>query len=244
MTHETYIRAVPGSRDAVVLIHGIAGTPRHFDFLIPLIPESWNIYNLLLPGHGSDVHAFGKSSMEQWKQYVSDALDTICAQSDRVIVVGHSMGTLFAIDNAISRPQIQKLFLLAVPLCPFVRPKTMAASVALATGGKGNKTANAMKNASSVTLTTRFWEYGTWTPRLLELLRECDRIKKLLPHLSCPTVAFQSRYDELVAYRSKEYLAQNPYITCITLYGSGHFVYYPHDKEQIMAHFEAIFRDT
>ena len=50
MPHREYIRLVPGADTAVLFLHGIAGTPRHFDARLPLVhlvPENWSVYTVL-----------------------------------------------------------------------------------------------------------------------------------------------------------------------------------------------------
>lgn len=119
MEHCEYIRYIPGSRDAVLMIHGICGTPRHFDGLIPVIPEGISVYNILLPGHGQDVQAFSDSSMEKWRGYAEKKLELLLQRHQRIFIAAHSMGTLFAIRAAVFHPdRIPGLFLLAVPTRP------------------------------------------------------------------------------------------------------------------------------
>ena len=46
MKHDEVVRIIPGARTAVLLIHGICGTPNHFVGGIPLmewIPADWSI---------------------------------------------------------------------------------------------------------------------------------------------------------------------------------------------------------
>ena len=66
MKHTPYIRHT-NSQKVVLCIHGFLGSPRHFDMFIPYIPEDIAVYNLLLPGHGGNVRAFGRASMKEWK---------------------------------------------------------------------------------------------------------------------------------------------------------------------------------
>ena len=46
MKHNEYIRVSDNANVAVLMVHGIAGTPAHFRDLIPMIPEEWSVYNL------------------------------------------------------------------------------------------------------------------------------------------------------------------------------------------------------
>ena len=45
--HRTYARIVPGAGTAVLMVHGIVGTPRQFDFLLETIPEDVSVLNVL-----------------------------------------------------------------------------------------------------------------------------------------------------------------------------------------------------
>lgn len=240
MDHGPYYRIVPGSKNAVLMIHGIAGTPAHFRDLVPLIPENWSVYNILLDGHSGTVEEFGRSSMEKWKTQVAKELDRIIRDHRRVFLVGHSMGTLFAIQSAIRHPdRVSGLFLLAVPLCPWVRLSTVFTCLRVAWGNirPDDAAAWAMRNDTGIQLTRRLWKYAGWIPRLLELLTQCRRTRKLLPRLQVKTLAFQSRVDELVSMRTVKHLQKNPCIGITVLEDSGHFAYGPEDTKRLQEAF-------
>lgn len=243
MNHQEYRRMVDGSDMAVLMIHGIVGTPDHFDDLLPLIPAQWSVVNLLLEGHGKGVAEFGAASMEEWKSQVRRELDALLATHRKVLMVAHSMGTLFAIQGAIDHPdRVAGLFLLAVPLRLFVRPGAMVAAVKLALdmGVGADPIAVAMKKDSSVTLDRRLWRYLNWLPRFAELLAECSRIRRELPRLTVDTLAFQSCRDELVSGRSCRDLAGHGCVRVIRMQNSGHFGYEGEDRERVLS----LFRET
>lgn len=228
MDHREYIRIVDGSENAVLMIHGIAGTPAHFRELIPMIPEQWSVYNILLDGHGKKVADFGASSMKKWKAQVEAKLQELFARHRQVLLVGHSMGTLFSIRAAVEHPQrISGLFLLAVPLRPWVRLSTILASIRIAFGaGKADDPgAMAMRNSTSIDLEGSPWGYVSWAPRMLELLAEARNVRRLLPRLKVSCQTYQSRVDELVSFRTCRDLEGHPYIRNTVLEDSGHFQY-------------------
>ena len=37
---------------AYIFVHGIVGTPNHFDFLMEYVPEDVSVWKLVLDGHG------------------------------------------------------------------------------------------------------------------------------------------------------------------------------------------------
>lgn len=236
MDHNPYIRDIPGSPVAVLMIHGIAGTPAHFRDLLPLIPENWTVHNIVLDGHRGSVSDFAANSMDAWRSQAVREVERLLYRHEKLILIAHSMGTLFSIQAAIRHPErIPFLFLLNVPTRPWVRFSTMLTSLRVSGGNlRENDTAGwAMKNATCIRLERGIWKYAGWIPRLVELLGEIHRTRKLLPQLSVPTLAFQSRVDELVSFDSCRDLANHPHITLTVLECSGHFQYGPEDTKRL-----------
>ena len=227
MAHKAYIHEVDGSKKAVLMIHGITGSPAHFKDLLPAVPQDWSVYNILLDGHGKKVADFSATSMEKWKKQVADVLNDLMKRYEKIVVVAHSMGTLFALEAASNHPQkVAGLFLLAVPLRVRVPLSTVEAALRVAAGKTdGHATAAAMVEDCSITLDGPLYRYIGWAPRLLELLEEIKRVRMLLPRMRVPCLAFQSRKDELVSMEAAKDLARNSRIKVSVLENSGHFAY-------------------
>ena len=238
MDHNEYIRYIPGSKYALLMVHGIAGTPAHFRGLYPVIPEDWSVYNILLDGHSGTVMDFARSSMKKWKDQVEKQLAELLKKHQSVLILAHSMGTLFAIQAAIRHPdRIPGLFLLQVPLAPHLPLRTCISSLQVAFGRiKPGSPAEAMANGTALTLTPKLWQYLAWLPRFVELFREIAYTKKLLPKLAVPTRSYPSQNDELVSFRSLKYLEGHPYIANTLLPHSGHFAYSPEDLQILQTH--------
>ena len=243
MDHAPFYREGTGS-NAVLLLHGIAGSPAHFRDLIPVIPEGFSVYAILLDGHGGQVTDFSRSSMKKWKAQVNETLGTLYNRYEHVVIVAHSMGTLFAIQAALNRPdKIPRLFLLNVPTRPWVQLSTWYTSLRVALGKLDRPADRAMYGETAMELTPKLWKYVGWAPRMLELLRECSRVRKLLPQLSVKTLCFQSRKDELVSIRSCQDLAHQPHITTVVLETSGHFVYSREDTAYLQKKLQELLRE-
>ena len=78
--HSAYKRIVPGAKTAVLMIHGICGTPNHFRNLLPLqalVSEDCSVHNMVLPGHCLGVREFGRSSMKQWRAAAWQAFEEL-----------------------------------------------------------------------------------------------------------------------------------------------------------------------
>ena len=241
MAHKEITRIVPGSKYAVLMLHGILGTPDHFQELVPLVPESWSLHALLLPGHGGKVEDFSHASMKQWKAHVFARLEELLATHDQVVIAAHSMGTLFAIQASLRYPgRIPALFLLGSPLRVFVRPKSAVNSVMMSVFCHVNPndwSAVGMRRGCSVEADWRVWKYPFWIPRFLELFKEIWDTRKLLPEITVPTQVFQSQKDELVHPSSYDDFLGYDAITVTMLPDSGHFGYKAHDLALLKVRF-------
>lgn len=242
MHHET-IRLVPGADTAVLFIHGIVGTPRHFRDAAPMeaaVPDNWSVCNILLPGHGGSVEEFAHSSMKAWKRRVWEAFAMLARDHEKVLIVGHSMGTLFAMQLADACPdKVAGLFLLACPMRPGLRFFGVVNVLRLAFGRvrEDHPLEVATGTACGVETTALLWKYIPWVPRFLELFVEVGRTERLLPRLGTPCVAWQSRRDELVMRHSRKVLERAGTLAVHELAGSTHFYYCPEDQQILLREF-------
>lgn len=246
MHQSDYIRLVPGADTAVLFIHGIVGTPEHFIQLIPLtqlVPMNCSVYNMLLDGHGGTAKDFGKSSMEKWKRQVWAAFDILCRDHRQIVVVGHSMGSIFAVELAIAHPdRVKQLFLLAVPLRPKVGIRVIDSSLRLICGTLRGEIPEekAMEIACGAEPTWKVWHYITWIPRFVELLVLVHKTVRVIDQMTVPCIAVQSARDELVHRSAWDILGRNRRIVRHMLPKSSHFYYDPEDKAWICEVFYGI----
>lgn len=228
---------------AILLIHGILSSSKHFDFLLPHIPADLPCHDLLLDGHGGTVDDFSHTSMKKWKAQVSLTVQQLLEVYDDLIIVAHSMGTLFAIREAIDHPdKIRHLFLLQVPLHPWLKAKYGLFAV-LMPFGIIPAAAQPMYDDCSVKLTRKLWKYILWLPRFLELFAESYATGKILHQLRVPCSVFQSKQDEVVSLRSHRDLQKHPHYQLTLLENSGHYCYSPEDTALLLEAFAKIAAD-
>lgn len=243
MKHREQVRIVPGADAAVLFLHGILGTPNHFVTQIPLVdlvPETISVYNVLLPGHGDTVEGFSHSSMKQWKGYVWSVFQKLSETHRNVILVGHSMGTLFAMQLALEHPEkVPFLFLIAAPMRPWVRAYGAVNCLRLVFGQvrEDRPFEVATRDVCGVVTTRKLWKYIGWVPRFLELFVEIYRTEKVMGNLTVPCVAWQSEKDELVSNFSRRVLEKSGVMEVNNLPESSHFYYHPADRETVCADF-------
>ena len=248
MEHPETRRILPEAKNAVLFLHGIVGTPNHFRIVLPLeelVPEDWSLINVRYPGHGGDVGGFGRSRMDQWRAHAREAFLELAGTHEKIAIVGHSMGTLFALQLALEFPEkISFLLLVAVPLRPWVRLFGAVNCLRLAFGRirEDHPMEVATQNVCGVTTTPWVWKYIPWVPRFFELFGEIYRTERRMGELKVPCTTWQSRKDELVSNRSSAVLTKSGVMEVRELTGSSHFYYAPEDCEKIqkafLDHFE------
>jgi len=236
MAHNEFRRELPDSRNAVLFIHGIVGSPDQFIPFYDCVPSDWSIVNILLDGHGAGVRDFSHTSMVKWKAQVEAVTDDLAARYENLFIVGHSMGTFFAMDAARRLPdRVKALCLLCVPLVIGVRPRAGLNSmrVVFTSPPDKNPVIAAARASYGIEQDKRLWRYVGWVPRYLELFREAKRQRGLIAGLKTPCVAIQSARDELVSRRSAKLIAGNPDIRLTELPSSGHFYFPDGDLQRI-----------
>lgn len=240
MNHEPYRRDTDGDA-ALLCIHGILGTPRHFDFLLPMVPEGWAVHNILLHGHGGSMTDFAHSTMDQWKEQIRQELDALTERYPQVYILAHSMGCLFAVTAVEQYSRVRGLFLLAPPMAARVAPSMVrnGLRVALDRVPPQDAIAAATRRACSIATTARLWEYLRWLPNYQALFREIRFVRPQMAQVTVPVWAYISDRDELVSPRAARYIPTAAPWRTVHLPCSTHFYYPPEDKTQLQQDFKA-----
>lgn len=225
MSHRTYINKLKGSNTAILFIHGILGSPMHFEKFVAVVKDKASVYNILLKGHGGSVIDFASVSMDEWKRQVAEVAKFLAGTYDNIYIVAHSMGTFFAMQTAIDYPdKVKGLLLMQTPLKIGVKASAVVNTVKTLFDVDDEVTA-VYKTMNSISLSSNLWEYVDWVPRYVELFRESKRMRDVINRLETKTVIFQSVKDELVSMKSLEYIPKKENIRLNVLEKSAHFIY-------------------
>ena len=240
MEHKEYVRICDNSNIAILFIHGIVGTPNHFNEFVSCVPESVSVYSLLLDGHGKEVKDFSKTSMKKWEFQVASVVEELSLTHEKIYIVAHSLGTLLAIDQAIKNQKVCKLFLLAVPLRLWLKPKMAINSLKVYFDKirPDDYEALAAKKCYGIKKDKNPFHYICWIPRFLELFSKIRQTRKTIILLNTTCSVYQSGKDEMVSRRSKNYLENNPNILVNELKKSGHYYYDKEDFDFLITEFK------
>ncbi len=248
MNHQTTSVLVPDAEGAVLFIHGIVGSPAHFRQVIDLeerVPKNWSFINLCLPGHGGTVLDFGRSRLSQWREAAFRVFEELAANHENVVMVGHSMGCLFAMQIAMQYPdKVKKLFLLQVPLYVGLRWSGIWNVLRIPFGliPEQDVLGNAMLDSCGIKINPWLFQYITWVPRFVELIGQVHKTAKRVGELNVPVIAFQSRKDELVSNRSAKTLRKSGKAAVVELEHSTHYYYTPEDQVRMRREFDGLFQ--
>lgn len=106
-----------GSRIGVLLIHGLAGTPKEMDSIgMRLHKYGFTVSIPVLPGHCGDTSALLASNRHDWDAAVENAYTRLAEQTDVVFAGGLSAGALLGILLAHRHPEVRGLALYSISL--------------------------------------------------------------------------------------------------------------------------------
>lgn len=230
---------------AVLFIHGILGSPIHFAPFYPEVPSSWTKIRLVLDGHGKKAKDFSKTSMAKWKKQVKDTVQELRKDHSKILLVCHSMGTLFGIQEAV-KGNISGLFLLNPPLKVKITGRLFKTVFSIYFGKvkEDDRITKAAENGCSIEKDPNPFHYIGWIPRYLELFREIRRTRKEIRKLKTETLAYLSADDEMVSMKSMRYLKDNPNVHTTILKESCHFYYSDNDLSLLLHDFRTLVEKT
>ena len=220
---------------AILFVHGLLGSPEHFrDFPVP---ENWTARYITLEGHCGSAKDFSRASMTRWKQQVHEAIVQLRKDHTRIFIVAHSMGTLFALQEA-ARGKVDGLFLLNAPLKIRVTSGLFKMCWNVYRGTGDDPRTLAAKEAYSIAPDKNLLHYIGWIPRYLELFSQIRETGKQLSSVKAPCYVYLSAGDEMVSPKTRELLQGRKNMTVTILEHSGHFYYAPEDKDLFLGDYQ------
>ncbi len=226
MEYKEFVRISENSKTAVVFIHGFLETPHYFSSFFDSIPEQYSIYGLLLDGHGKDMRDFSKSSMKKWEKDVKSKFDELIKEYENIIIIAHSMGTLFAIEQSLLYPKkIKSLILLAVPFKVRLKPNFCKNILRMIFKKSDNQDMIDMRNACGCSPPKSILDYFGLIPRGLEVSHKGRIIRKSAKNIQVKSYVYQSSNDDIVSISSHRYFDGNENVKVKMLSNSFHLRY-------------------
>jgi len=227
----------------VLLLHGFGDTPQTLGLLARKLHKSgFSVYAPLLPGHGRNMDAFGKSRAKDWISAARSALADIRRRHESVSIVGLSMGGALSVLIAAEVEDIRALVLIA-PYLGMPRVLWLAASTHWAwerfVGEVNSRDPRSIRDPIE---REKNLAYGAITGRaLFELSKVVKLARKSLSRVKAPTLIIQSREDprcapEVAEFALKMLGAQEKKL--IWTEGAGHIITVDYGRERVLTEVE------
>ena len=227
----------------VLLLHGFGDTPQTLALLARKLHKSgYSLYVPLLPGHGRNMDAFGKSRATDWISAARTALADMRRRHESVSIVGLSMGGALAVLIAAEHDDIPAVILIA-PYLGMPRVLRLAASVHWAwerfVGEVNSRDPRSIRDPIE---REKNLAYGAITGRVLyELSRVVKLARRSLSRVKAPTLIIQSREDprcppEVAEFALRTLGAQEKKL--IWTEGAGHIITVDYGRERVFTEVE------
>ena len=227
----------------VLLLHGFGDTPQTLALLARKLHKSgFSVYVPLLPGHGRNMDAFGKSRAADWILAARNALADMRRRHDSVSVVGLSMGGALSVIIAAELADIPALILIA-PYLGMPRVLRLAASMHWAwerfVGEVNSRDPRSIRDPIE---REKNLAYGAVAGRsLFELSRVVKLARKSLSLVKAPTLIIQSREDPRCAPEVAEFALRTLGARekkLIWTEGAGHIITVDYGRERVFTEVE------
>ena len=198
--------AVGSNGCGALVLHGFTGNPRSMRSLAEAMASAgFSVELPLLPGHGTHVDDMVPTRWDDWFRHVASTYADLAARTDRVVVLGLSMGGTLATALALAHPEIAGLVLVNAAVEPMAQEfrdlLTQMAEVAEVMPAIGNDIAlpGVTEGAYDATPLRALLSLGdagvAMAPRLSEITMPCLLLNSAQDHVVAPTAAefFASR---------------------------------------------------
>lgn len=201
--HKPYYYENPVSETGVLLVHGIFASPVQFTDMANILRENgYSVMSILLPGHGDDVHSFSKATIAQWKSAVSDAIHVLSQNHIKVVLIGHSLGSLLVLDQSIQH-KVDGIVLLSPPIRVKISLVTIRMSLHILFANANNDT-DWLKSYCHIYSIDKckLHQLVMCIPPMLNLLKLSKSMQNDLLKYTVPTFIVHSKSDETVRTKS------------------------------------------
>ena len=205
-----------GTAKAVLLLHGLTGTPSEMRFLGDYLNRAgYHVRAPLLPGHGTDIKELNKTTWRDWFGRAEIDFLSLSAHFEKVFIAGMSMGGLIGLwlmANKFGR--ICGGAALATPM-RFADWKVRCLLPAADVTGLKYLVPDLPKTVPDVALP------GRTHPRLLRpgfgrrggvLIRFTRKVRHGLPRIDAPLLVMQSVNDTVVDPTQRRYYIRGGFI--------------------------------
>lgn len=238
--HKAVLRECEGANTAILMIHGIFGSPNQFaDMAQYFYEKGYTTETILLPGHGGTTQDFADSRAYSWRAYTKVAAQKLKQTHKNLVLMGHSMGGLLSIEAA-NELECNALVLIGTPTSINAN-LTSALTAHRSVVADNNILDDDMVKLYSVD-PPKVWDALSWSLPLIDLIEMCNDITTFLPDIDVPVFISQSNKDTTIGHDSLMTLASGLNKTIVevaVLEESNHSVFIPAERQVLISRIES-----
>lgn len=194
---------IPGGPEAVLLLHGLAGSPAEIRPLAEALGrDGYTVSAPLLPGHGTDPEELRKVRYQDWVQAAEAELRRLQAHHPVVHLIGFSMGSIVALHVAAHHEGIASVTTLASPVKMNDWRQSLVPILRFVVRNYPAKVSN--PEIAQQVQNYEFYPVGA----IHQFLRMKSRVRRLLPRITQPILIIQGEQDRVIAPDSAATLYQ------------------------------------
>ena len=193
-----------GGPIGVLVLHGFTGSPFSMRGIAEQMANAgFSVEQPLLPGHGTDVTDMIPTRFEDWSSAAESAYEDLASRTEKVVVIGLSMGGTLTCWLAERHQEIAGIVLVN-PLVQPVGPEMKEGLQALLDSGIEQMDAI----GSDIALEGADERSYPATPvaAAISLFEGVDEVSAHLADIACPVLLFSSVEDHVVAPSNGEHL--------------------------------------
>ncbi len=226
----------PGNRTGCILVHGFTGAPTEMQWLGEFLnQQGFTVVGVRLTGHGTKVEDMIRSRWQDWAASVEDAWHMLQNTTDKIFIIGLSMGGVLSLNHALNFP-VKGLVVMSTPLDMPQKNFNKLRGLALAI----SKIIPSRKKASGSGWFTPEAAIGHISyPRnpyrsIVELSYLIDEVNHQIKMIKAPTLVIHSKDDKYVLPYNAELIFNK--LTCeekelMFIEDAGHVITRDGDKE-------------
>ena len=198
---------LPGGPHGALLIHGFTGVPAELLEMGQFLQKrGFTVLAVRLAGHGTKVEDLVHMTWEDWMDSVRDGFAILSGCTEKISVIGHSMGGLFAMMLASESP-VCRVVSLAAPI--FIAEERGIKALPTREASVGQYVPKALRHLKGVTPVVNYTYRRMPLVSVHELLDVVEQMKGCIDHVKAPILIMHSRNDHTAAPESADYIYEH-----------------------------------
>jgi carboxylesterase len=225
-----------GNSTGCLLIHGFTGSPKEMRPLGEYLAErGYTVHGIRLPGHGTDIKDMDRVTWMDWSNSVLDGWNVLLNNTERIFLVGLSMGGVLALYQASFLPAAGVIGMSTIYQLPS-DPRFSILPILSILTPYAEKSGSDWQDPDAA---EGHFSYDHYPAKgVIQLKNLLQAMRSRLSEIKIPALLIHSKKDQTVIPENMEWIRQEigtspPDLKQLLLENSGHIVTRDKDKDLV-----------